>query len=146
MSEILQKTDRAIVYIDGFNLYFGLKSATVRKKGHSKLPKKTYWLDLQKLSEKIVQNGQLVGIKYFTARIKGNYAKQVRQGTFLKAIQTHCQKLQIFEGRYLLREMFCAECRKISNDIICSYCGHVNNLPEEKKSDVNIATQMLKDA
>jgi len=139
-------TERAIVYIDGFNLYFGLRASTVSKKGQHRLPKKSYWLDLQQLSEKIVKNNSLVAVKYFTARIKGNPAKQYRQNAFISAVQLHCPKLQIFEGRYLLRQMLCGKCRRISSNIICPFCGNVNNFPEEKKSDVNIATQMLKDA
>lgn len=146
MDSQLPRNGQAIVYIDGFNLYFGLRASTVSQKGYKRLPKKTYWLDLQKLSEKIVKNNDLIAVKYFTARIKGDPAKQDRQNAFLSAIQLHCPKLRIFEGRYLLRQMFCRNCRKISSDIICPSCGHVNIFPEEKKSDVNIATQMLKDA
>ena len=140
------KNERAIVYIDGFNLYFGLRAATVKSKNTKRLPKRAYWLDVQSLAERLVQDRQLVCVKYFTARIKGNPKKQSRQNVFLSAIQHYCSKLQIFEGRYLLREMLCTKCRHITQDMICPKCGHANNLPEEKKSDVNIATQMLKDA
>jgi len=146
MANSLLAPKRAVVYIDGFNLYFGLRASTIAQKGHKRFSKKSYWLDLQKLSEKIVKDNDLVAIKYFTARIKGNPAKQNRQNAFLSAIQLHCPKLQIFEGRYLFRQMFCGNCRKISSNIVCPFCGNVNNFPEEKKSDVNIATQMLKDA
>ena len=38
--------ERAIVYVDGFNLYYGLKS-----KG---LAYAIYWLDLRRLSEKFL--------------------------------------------------------------------------------------------
>ncbi|RPH91946.1 MAG: NYN domain-containing protein [Calditrichaeota bacterium] len=42
-------TQRVIAYIDGFNLYFGLKS-----KGW----KRYYWLNLQKLVENLLKPGQ----------------------------------------------------------------------------------------
>ena len=146
MENNLPRQELAIVYIDGFNLYFGLRAATIKQKGQKRLTKKSYWIDLQKLSERIVKDNELVAVKYFTARIKGNPAKQHRQATFLSAIQHHCPKLQMFEGNYLLRKMFCGKCRKFSYDIVCPYCKKINIFPEEKKSDVNIATQMLKDA
>jgi len=142
--EITQKAkERAIVYIDGFNLYFGLRAATG---GEKKLTKRIYWLDIQKLAEKVARNRQLVSVKYFTARIKGDPEKENRQNTFLDAIRWHCDNVQVFEGRYLLREMICRKCFRVSTDIACARCKAITVLPEEKKSDVNIATQMLKDA
>jgi uncharacterized LabA/DUF88 family protein len=114
--------------------------------GNKKLTKRVYWLDVQKLAERIIRNRHLVGVKYFTARIKGDPKKQDRQNAFLDAMRWHCDKVQVFEGRYLLREMICRKCYRVSTDIACARCGAVTVLPEEKKSDVNIATQMLKDA
>jgi uncharacterized LabA/DUF88 family protein len=165
---------RAIVYIDGFNLYFGLKfSVKPRKKPEQeeiaadsiensdsedatkklktqkikrKLTKRSYWLDIQRLAEYVIRDADLVAVKYFTARIKGNYQKQLRQNAFLNAIQTYCPKLQIFEGRYLLRRVFCSQCRQNHEQFVCPICQNVNVYPEEKKSDVNIATQMMQDA
>jgi hypothetical protein len=99
MSETTHTRERAIVYVDGFNLYFGLRAATG---GDKKLTKRIYWLDIQKLAEKLVRNRHLVGVKYFTARIKGNPPKENQQNAFLEAIRWHCNKVQIFEGRYLL--------------------------------------------
>jgi hypothetical protein len=52
---------RVITYIDGFNLYYGLK-----EKGW----KRYYWLDIRKLSESLLKPWQeLNEVKYFTARI-----------------------------------------------------------------------------
>ncbi|MGB4726560.1 MAG: NYN domain-containing protein, partial [Thermogutta sp.] len=54
---------RVMLYVDGFNLYFGL-----RTKGW----KRYYWLDVQRLGEKLLRpNQSLVGVKYFTADIRG---------------------------------------------------------------------------
>lgn len=51
---------RVIVYVDGFNFYFGLKSACWKKQ---------YWLDMVKLFEKMLHDDQeLVQVNYFSAR------------------------------------------------------------------------------
>ena len=52
--------NRVIAYIDGFNLYFGLKADHGRK---------YLWLDLQALVESLLLPDQeLQGVRYFTAR------------------------------------------------------------------------------
>lgn len=67
---------RVIVYIDGFNLYFGLKS-----KGW----KRYYWLNLQKLAINLLRNDQqLVGTKYFTSRVSFPPDKNKRSRYLLK--------------------------------------------------------------
>ena len=60
--------ERVSVYIDGFNLYYGLKAAKY---------KQYYWLDLVKLSRNLLRSDQsLVITKYFTARIIGAHIKR----------------------------------------------------------------------
>lgn len=55
---------RVIVYVDGFNLYFGLRSKGWRRH---------YWLDLVKLAEALLKpDQQLAGVHYFTSRIRSN--------------------------------------------------------------------------
>jgi uncharacterized LabA/DUF88 family protein len=141
-----KKQERAIVYVDGFNLHFGIRASIINSEKSKNLSKRCYWLDLQKVAQHLTQERKLISVKYFTARIKGNGAKQQRQTAFLGAIQHYCDKLIIYEGRYLLREMMCSRCRTVTTDIMCPQCQFINHLPEEKKSDVNIASQMLKDA
>ena len=116
---------RIIGYIDGFNLYFGLKS-----KGW----KRYYWLDMWQLAENLIRQGSLVGVKYFTACVRANPPKEARQQAFLGALRTHRPSLEIIYGHYLLKNW---QCRK---------CAAVWRSSEEKKTDVNIATQMLSDA
>ncbi len=117
--------ERVIVYIDGFNLYFGLKS-----KGW----KRYYWLDLQKLAKNLLKDHQrLVATKYFTSRVSGPPEKVKRQGIYIEALQT-LDHLQIFYGHYL------------TNTIECRKCGDVFPKPNEKMTDVNIAVEMLTDA
>jgi uncharacterized LabA/DUF88 family protein len=117
---------RTIVYVDGFNLYFGLKSKSY---------KRYYWLDVQKLGENILRGNQnLTMVKYFTADIKTGTEKHRRQQTYLDALICHCTKLKIIRGHYLIKERQCGK------------CGHIAQIPEEKKTDVNISSHMLVDA
>ncbi len=117
---------RVIVYVDGFNLYFGLKTKNYRR---------YYWLDIERLAGNLLRAGQeLVRVKYFTADLKGGNDKWRRQQVFLDALLTHARQLDIIRGHYLLKQR---RCRK---------CGYSMEVPEEKKTDVNIATHMMTDA
>ena len=69
---------RVMAYIDGFNLYFGLRS-----KGWQRY----YWLDVVKLAESVLEPGsELAGVKYFTAPIASPEDKRKRQGNYLDAL------------------------------------------------------------
>ena len=51
---------RVAVYIDGFNLFYGLRSKGWRR---------YYWLDIYRLAQNLLLPGQsLAAVKYFTAR------------------------------------------------------------------------------
>ena len=117
--------ERIIVYIDGFNLYFGL-----RTKGW----KRYYWLNLRKLALNILRGNQkLIATKYFTSRISGPPDKVKRQGIFIEALET-LENFHIYYGHYL------------TNTIECKKCGDIFPKPNEKMTDVNIAVEMLTDA
>jgi len=120
--------ERVKAYIDGFNLYFGLRSKGLRK---------YYWLDLIKLSQALLKPDQvLVGAGYFTARIRiagDNHDDIRRQSNYLDALAT-LPSLSIHEGHYLEKNL---QCRK---------CGATWTNYEEKMTDVNIAVQLLTDA
>jgi hypothetical protein len=72
---------RVITYIDGFNLYFGLKSRGWRR---------FYWLDVHALSQRLLRPGQApVGVKYFTSPVAaapGDPGKDRRQAAYLEAL------------------------------------------------------------
>lgn len=117
---------RVIVYIDGYNLDYGQRGA---------FGSKYRWLDLQVLSESFLRPGMdLVSVKYFTAITKSDIGSRHRQSIYLKALRAHCHRLEIFYGRFL------------SKHRRCSICGAVYATFEEKKTDVNIACQILNDA
>jgi len=119
---------RVIAYIDGFNLYFGLKH-----KGW----KRYYWLDLVALAVDLLKPGQiLIETHYFTARIRtagNNHADMQRQADYLDALAT-LDDLHIHYGHYLRKPRKCYGCGAQWMDY------------EEKMSDVNIAVQLLADA
>jgi len=117
--------NRVIAYIDGFNLYFGLKEKGWRR---------FYWLNVQLLVQNLLKfNQELVMTKYFTARVIGSPDKQKRQSVFIEALET-LPNLKIFYGKYQL------------NPRECPSCGSKNLVPNEKMTDVNIAVEMLLDA
>ncbi len=58
---------KTCVYVDGFNLYYGLRHAiSLDKKGN----KGYKWLDLNALAKAILPHDEVTVIKYFTADIK----------------------------------------------------------------------------
>ena len=117
--------ERVITYIDGFNLYFGLKSANLHR---------YFWLDLHKLSSNLLKKSQqLIRTKYFTARINGPSDKQKRQSTYIEAI-AGLPDTDIYYGKYQL------------NPQVCRNCKFQSMVPSEKMTDVNIAVHMLVDA
>ena len=121
----MRKKEKVIVYIDGFNLYYGLREAGYRR---------YYWLNLQKLAQNLLKPHQeLLFVKYFTTRISWPPAKVKRQNDFLEALGT-LSNFQIYYGHYLKKW---AECKK---------CGNRWPAFEEKMTDVNIATEMIFDA
>lgn len=117
---------RVVAYVDGFNLYFGLKA-----KGWRKL----YWLDVVKLAAAYLQNGQsLQATHYFTARIRDNGRNALdrqRQNRYIDALVG--RGATVHEGHYLEKDRKCFKCGATWKDY------------EEKMTDVNIATQLLVD-
>ena len=120
---------RVIVYIDGFNVYFGLKANEWAC---------YYWLDYPKLAERLARDLREEGVelkatKYFTSRISSPEDKRMRQLVYLEALE--CRgNIEIFYGNYREGEYF------------CTGCDRRNYIPHEKQTDVNIAVQMLSDA
>ena len=119
---------RVSVYVDGFNLYYGLKSKGWRR---------YYWLDLRRLAESILQSGQqLMTVRYFTARVMrltDDPEQSERQQTYLEVLET-LTDLYIHYGYFLPKRVFCQQ------------CGAIRETYEEKMTDVNIAVELMGDA
>ncbi len=122
-------TKRSVVYIDGFNLYYGV----LKENPHHK------WLDLQKYFRLLRQDDEIKKIWYFTAEVTGPPFQ--RQKVYLDAVGT-LPLVKVVLGLYKRKTLKC----KVDG---CKYQGKNGKqytVPEEKKTDVNIALQMLDDA
>lgn len=126
---------RTIVYVDGFNLYYG-----ALKKSNYK------WLDLRKLFYKLLgQQNDIIEIKYFTARISSrdnDPDAPLRQSGYLKALETYAPGISIYYGHYLTN----LTKAKVHNPAEGSPKIVTIIKTEEKGSDVNMALHILNDA
>ena len=130
---------RTIVYIDGSNLYYGLLRDTMCK-----------WLDVKVFAKKLLlPEYQVDAVKYFASRVidkTDGHLKAERQARYLDALSS--QGVQVFEGYYRVRverleavEHACKSCGLVAHP------GYVRGTRmSEKLTDVNMATEMLKDA
>ena len=119
---------KVIVYVDGFNFYYGLKAIATKD---SKW-KKFYWLDVVSFFEKMLNDNQeLVEINYFSARPHDISASK-RQDLFFSANKLNT-KFRLTLGKYLKK------------DIRCNNCKNIIHTYEEKETDVRIATQIIND-
>ncbi len=120
MTDKKQK-QKIIVYIDGFNLYHGIKTLDQFYK----------WVNIKKLAESFVKTkNNTTVVKYFTTKLNGNKEDAHRQAIYLDAISRCCPKIEIINGHF-------TKARK------CKRCDIKNN--EEKQTDVNIACEMMQD-
>ncbi len=118
------KKERVVAYIDGFNLYFGIREANFDQ---------CRWLNVKKLVSSLLQpNQELAGVKYYTSRVSNNPYKQKRQSTYIDALES--TGIEIYYGNY---QDGSEECKR---------CGHIWRTAKEKMTDVNIATAIIVDA
>jgi uncharacterized LabA/DUF88 family protein len=114
-----------IAYVDGFNLYHGLRD----KYRHRYL-----WLDLEHLARRLRPNDQIVAVRYFTALVRDDPAALARQRTYLDALIAHSgATVDVVLGRYQ------------SKTVACRQCGNTWASYEEKETDVNIAVSIVAD-
>ena len=123
---IVPARKRAIVYIDGFNLYYGALSGGPFK-----------WLNLERYFGLLLSNDCIQKIRYFTARIVGSHA--ANQEAYLSALET-LPLVEIILGKFKAKQVqgLCPSCPLPSPQIFSTF--------EEKRTDVNIALWMLHDA
>ncbi|MFT3803784.1 MAG: NYN domain-containing protein [Burkholderiaceae bacterium] len=124
---------KTIVYVDGFNLYYGALKGTPYK-----------WLDLgTALGSLLGPRNDIVQIKYFTARVgdlEGNGAPQ-RQDSYIRALTSHDPRVCVIEGRYSVRP------KRVYLDPPLGGTRFARAMvPEEKGSDVNLAVALVDDS
>jgi 6-hydroxy-3-succinoylpyridine 3-monooxygenase len=117
---------RAIVYIDGFNLYYGALRGGPYK-----------WLNLERYFHLLLPNDDIQLIRYFTAKISGSHA--ANQQIYLSALAT-LPLVQVVLGRFKRKQIQgrCPSCPLPKPQFFSNW--------EEKRTDVNIALWMLHDA
>ena len=128
-----------IVYVDGSNLYYGLLRGTAYK-----------WLDVYAFAKKLLlPEYEISTIKYFASRVidkTDGHHRAERQDKYLEALS--CRGINVIEGYYRVRVE-----RLEAADHSCKVCnltthpGYVRGKRmSEKLTDVNMATELLKDA
>ena len=124
----IKRKERVIVYVDGMNLYHGIRSAGILS---------NLWLDVRALSMSFLRPGQVLhGVKYYMSRFSsdGEDVGMVRrQGIHMKALET-LGDLELIEGKFQGKKG------------LCRRCGNEWQTFEEKMTDVNIAVEMVCDA
>ncbi len=130
---------RVYAYIDGFNFYNGLKDMKI---------KGLLWFDyIAFINSLINQNKEkLVHVKYFTSRINNNMEKSHRQNLYIDALKANSnneeqetQMLEVIEGSFRDNKKICPQYKSSFN------CNGEYSWTSEKKTDVNIAVNMIKD-
>lgn len=122
------------VYIDGFNLYYGL----IREN-------RLHWLDLQQFSERLNLGQKVDKILYCTAMVSStpdDPDKAHRQFAYHQALRIACPAVEIILGAFTTHRKFqpVSGCK---NSPTCAVTVMDRN---EKGSDVNLATRLVHDA
>lgn len=122
--------NRVTFYIDGFNFYYGIR----RARKSDTVWGNFYWIDMVKLCESFLGDGQeLVKVVYFTASPM-TPAKNSRQSAFLNANKLlNGNRFEVIRGKYM------------DKPFECPNCAYTIHKPEEKKTDVNISVRMIED-
>ena len=120
-----------VVYVDGFNLYYGSLKRSPYK-----------WLDLGRLCTTMLPNDRVTAIRYYTARISarpGNPTAPNDQQIYLRALRT-IPNLSITYGHFLTHSVSMALTGVTPTKRVWV------DKTEEKGSDVNLASHLLRDA
>jgi len=122
--------ERVSVYIDGYNLYYGLR----RIKAIDYDWQRFYWIDFVKLFDHFKLDKQVLQKVYYFTSPPLRVQKSNRQSLLLNANKLiNGSRFQVIKGKFY------------ETEYICPDCGYVNLVPEEKRTDVNISIQMISD-
>lgn len=138
---------RAAVYVDGYNLYYGIRDTGLK------------WLDLVALGRRLMPSADIERVVYCTARVTASDKDPsiaTRQDTYLRALRTLDPAVEVIEGHFKIREVLGSRvpargcsCCGMDLDEKCGCCAAERakvRKPEEKGSDVNLAVSLVADA
>jgi hypothetical protein len=118
-------------YVDGFNLYYRALKGTASK-----------WLDVVALCQRLTPKATVASVRYFTARIQptpGDPSQAQRQQAYLRALET-LPKLSVHYGHFLANPKTRPLAKPGKSKFVTVWDR------EEKGSDVNLASYLLRDA
>jgi len=127
---------RTRVYIDGFNFYY----AAFRRGGFAEYK----WLDLVCFCERALPRNDIELVRFFTARLdpsRGRAGQRSRQDSYLEALTT-LPRLTIHFGEFVEH----AKRQWLVHTPVGGPRTAEVWVPEEKGSDVNLASHLLLDA
>lgn len=123
-------------YVDGLNLYHGMVDAGLLA---------YRWVDIRRVCEQMVFDARnrenlpftLDAVTYCTSFVRNDKQAQSRQDLYVQALQSQNPQMTVLLGKYEEKTRDC-EC----------YCGCHNQVAfqKEKRTDVNLAVEMLRDA
>jgi uncharacterized LabA/DUF88 family protein len=123
---VLPPALRATFYIDGFNLYHGIKEDSKAREYK--------WLNLWSLAESRLMPGhELKRVLYFTSLPDWNQGKRRRHESYMAALRS--VGVEVVLSRFQRDEQLCY-----------GHCGQLFYKYVEKMTDVRIATTMIRDA
>jgi hypothetical protein len=115
---------KTIVYIDGYNWYHAIFKHNPEWK----------WLNIQAYFESLMPHDNIIFVKMFSSWMLHDPDAQDRQKRYFDALST-LPKVRIIYGVFQPRTVTCR-----------SNCQNKYNIQEEKKTDVNLAVEILHDA
>lgn len=128
----------ALVYVDGFNLYRQLLEGQPQYK----------WLDLTALADQVLPDYRVIGVRYFTAKIKQLPGKDAsapqRQQAYLRALAI-LERVEVFLGKFRVDARIMPK-HPIEVDSHGKPVRVKVKKTEEKGSDVALASRLLVDA
>ena len=126
---------RARVYIDGFNLYYGALKGTHYR-----------WLDIDTFFRRELPGIDIQAIRYFSARIIPLPSQPLdgqNQQAYLRALET-LPSVTVHLGHFLKKRTKGLIVDRLTNTVTTQKA--LVEVPEEKGTDVNIASYLLLDA
>jgi uncharacterized LabA/DUF88 family protein len=118
--------ERLSVYVDGFNLYFGMRDAKLMR---------SRWLDLVSLSRSIADGRHVEMVHYYTARVRRPTQSNDRQAVYLDALEAKYPDVFRVHHGFMQWEPW-----------DCKACGAGNERRQEKQTDVNLAVDVVQHA